>query len=736
MSSGRSLVTRFPLALITSMAALSLISCGGSGDSTGPPAHVAVASVLLSTSSSSLTVGQTVQLAVATKDASGNVLTGRTVSWSSSSTPIATVSATGLVTAVAPGPVTIFASSENKAGSIPLTVTAVPVNAVVVTPGVDSLLAAQTVQLSAATTDAGGRTLTGRSITWTSSTPSVATVSTTGLVAAVAVGSTDVSATSEGKADTAHITVSACTSLSLTVGQVHTLTTAEKATLCVSSGASASEYVLVPFSNSTVASSTTPVHLTATSTSAVLAPLTSRTTAGATTFGSAPSPAVSRSLEIDFRSRERSELSSRIAGARNALHGTTRGPLAPFLTGVASSPPVGSFIQINTNLAGSSCSAKVLHPAKVIAVLTHTIVLYDTLSPAGGYTSGELASFGQAFDTLGYALDTVNFGTPSDIDGNGRVAILFTPGVNAIPGPPGGYVGGLQATRDLLTVANCAGSNEGEMFYMPVPDPNSTINGNYTNKSALSNIVLSVLGHEFQHLINAGRRIYVNGASSLEEVWLNEGLSHIAEELLYYRISGNTRNANIGISTLQSSQAQLDAANTYIVQNFLRLRTYMIAPETNSPYSQVDALEMRGAIWQLLRYSADRKGGTERSVWYPLVNSTATGQANFNSVFGNIITMTHDWSIAQVTDDGGYTIGANYTSPSWNFRTLLPPLNSGTFPLLTHSLVSTPVDVSLAGGGSAYLRFRVAANTVAKLSATSSSAAVPASIDMTIVRTQ
>ena len=85
-----------------------------------------------------------------------------------------------------------------------------------------------------------------------------------------------------------------------------------------------------------------------------------------------------------------------------------------------------------------------------MAVLAHTIVLSDTLSPAGGYTTQEMTDFGQAFDTLGYALDVQNFGAETDIDGNGRVAILFTPGVNVIPGPPGGFVAGLFAGRDLV----------------------------------------------------------------------------------------------------------------------------------------------------------------------------------------------------------------------------------------------------------------------------------------------
>jgi len=165
-------------------------------------------------------------------------------------------------------------------------------------------------------------------------------------------------------------------------------------------------------------------------------------------------------------------------------------------------------------------------------VLPRTIVLIDTLSPAGGYTDAELAAFGAAFDTIGFALDTTNFGGNTDIDSNNRIAIFFTPGINQIPGPVGGVIGGLFAARDLFpaNTTGCVASNEGEIFYMPVPDPGSTINGNYKDKTFISELVAPTLVHEFQHLINAGRRIFVNDADDLEEVWLNEGLSHIAPD--------------------------------------------------------------------------------------------------------------------------------------------------------------------------------------------------------------
>jgi hypothetical protein len=423
------------------------------------------------------------------------------------------------------------------------------------------------------------------------------------------------------------------------------------------------------------------------------------------------------------------------------MRGGARGGFVPrSLTAILPTPVVGSVVQINANLTGNSCTApKQLHSATVVAVLTHTIVLSDTQSPQpGGYTDAELTSLGQAFDTDGWDLDVLNFGAPSDVDNNGGIAILFTPSVNALPGPPGGTVGGLFAARDLFpaTASGCVASNEGEMFYVPVPDSNKTINGNYSVKANLIKDNLGTLVHEFQHLINAGRRIYVNNASSFEEVWLNEGLSHIAEELLYYRKSTNSPRSNIDLTQLRSSQAQLDAVNTYQINNMGRLITYMQATEINSPFSQVDGLAMRGAIWQLLRYSADRKGGAEQSTWSALVNTTASGQLNFNAVFGDIITMTRDWAVAQFTDDAGLNVAANYTHPSWNFRSVLPPINQNKFPLLTRPLLGTPVDIQLNGGGAAYLRFMVGANAPATIYATSSGQDVPASVDFILVRTQ
>src|SRR6266571_4158567 len=76
-----------------------------------------VATVTVSPASASIRVGNTVQLTATLKDANGNVLTGRTVTWTSSNTKTATVNASGLVSGLATGSATITATSEGKSGT-------------------------------------------------------------------------------------------------------------------------------------------------------------------------------------------------------------------------------------------------------------------------------------------------------------------------------------------------------------------------------------------------------------------------------------------------------------------------------------------------------------------------------------------------------------------------------------------------------------------------------------------
>ena len=197
-----------------------------------PPPPVPVASVSVAPTSLSLTVGQTGQLTATPRDASGNPLSGRVVTWTTSSAAVATVNSNGLVTAQGAGSATITAVSEGKSGTATTSVSNVPVASVTVSPATASMIVGQTVQLTATLKDASGNVLTGRTVTWTSSNGGAATVNGTGLVTAVAAGTAIITAACEGKSSTSTVTVNppvasvsvTPATLSLTVAQTGQLT--------------------------------------------------------------------------------------------------------------------------------------------------------------------------------------------------------------------------------------------------------------------------------------------------------------------------------------------------------------------------------------------------------------------------------------------------------------------------------------------------------------------------------
>ena len=174
---------------------------------------IPVAAVSVNPSSAALNVGQSVSLAAIATDSHSNTLSGRPVTWSTANAAVATVSTAGLVSAIGAGTTTISATIEGQVGTAQVVVTSVappppvPVASVAVTPGTASLNIGGTVTLSANVRDSNGSTLSGRVVTWSTSAPSIAAVSNTGVVTAVAPGSAAITATSETKSGSATITV-------------------------------------------------------------------------------------------------------------------------------------------------------------------------------------------------------------------------------------------------------------------------------------------------------------------------------------------------------------------------------------------------------------------------------------------------------------------------------------------------------------------------------------------------
>jgi uncharacterized protein YjdB len=205
---------------------------GVSGTTALTVSSIPVGSITLSPTTATVSTGSSTTLTASVKDANGAVVTDRVVAWTTSNPLIATVSQAGVVTGVAPGTATITATSETKSANATITVTLVPVGRVQVAPSSVSIPAGQGTTLTATVTDANGIVVTNRPVSWSTSDSRVATVSQSGVVTGVAVGTATISATSGTATGTSAITVTAAPiqsvsvnppTLSLAQGQTGTL---------------------------------------------------------------------------------------------------------------------------------------------------------------------------------------------------------------------------------------------------------------------------------------------------------------------------------------------------------------------------------------------------------------------------------------------------------------------------------------------------------------------------------
>jgi hypothetical protein len=522
----------------------------------------------------------------------------------------------------------------------------------------------------------------------------------------------------------------------LELGDVHYLTAAEKSAFTVGRG----EYTLVIFNGSPTGASNLQIEAAGENTAAAAGPptpamLPSQLLAFSSAAAGRP-PEYDHNFERALRQQERRALQE-FAPAARAWQGRRS---AARVNRIAAPPQVGDRITLNTS--SRTCTDPSDRVGFVRAISERAIIAADSANPDGGFTDEDYRAFAIAFDTLVYPVSAGNFGVPADIDENGRSLIFFTRAVNELTEEGDStLIGGFFFGRDLLPKSatgnfqGCAGSNEAEMFYMLVPDPAGVVNNNKRPKEQVARGTIGVLAHEFQHLINASRRIFINNANEPEQAWLNEGLSHIGEELTFYRASGLAPLQNIDLQRLRSSQRILDAVNAFQVANLGRLIEYLEDPERNSPYQLDDDLATRGSAWALLRYAADQKSPAQQPIWFALVNNVEVGLANFTKVFGEGVPRVRDWTVSVYTDDAVSNVPQAFRQASWNYRSIYPAI-APNYPLKTRQLLgSTPVPVTLSGGGGVFFRFSVAANS-ATVRLTSQSASVPVTVEAALARTK
>jgi uncharacterized protein YjdB len=188
--------------------ALMASACGSSSPATATTPTTVFAQAILFTGAEFLAPGQAGQLTATERSTTGTTKDVTTIAvWTSSNTGVAQVSSTGLVTAVAIGEATITATDAGTTGTWVVSVTAATVTSLLVA-GPGSLSSTQTSQMSAVASLVGGSTqVVTTAAAWQSSNPRVATVDGSGLLTAVAPGTTTITATYMGLAGTWVVTV-------------------------------------------------------------------------------------------------------------------------------------------------------------------------------------------------------------------------------------------------------------------------------------------------------------------------------------------------------------------------------------------------------------------------------------------------------------------------------------------------------------------------------------------------
>jgi hypothetical protein len=271
----------------------------------------------------------------------------------------------------------------------------------------------------------------------------------------------------------------------------------------------------------------------------------------------------------------------------------------------------------------------------------HTLLYVDVETPALFVTEAEAENLGFIFDASIHGTDRSCFGNESDINHDGKVAILMSPAVNEMT-PPGmagsqGFIAGYFLPNDLLPqYLDPRMTNGMEIFYTMIPDPTGQF-GNVFPKDQTLPVIEGVLAHEFLHMILFNYRVLIYGlgymGDYMEEIWLNEGLAHIAENL-----------------------------NGYESSNIARANRYLADPGNVTLIYGGDELDERGASFLFLRHLGDRFGS---GIFKKLVQSRKTGVANVEAATGQYFReLFADWSAAcylsgrGITDDPRF----NYSS--------------------------------------------------------------------------
>lgn len=709
---------------------LAVAACGGGGDGgKGTTEPVRVDRVALSHGSANLLVGDSLLVLATLRDASGNAIAGRTVTWATSNAAAARVSTVGWVMGVGVGSATITATADGKSSTVSVNVSPLSAgpfvgsaSSALLTPGATILLVGQnfsdTPSQNTVTIDGVNATVTAASATQLTVTlpelASFACEATHNANLVVQVGS---------QSDTLQVPLQVAAQRSLALGQSLILLN-QADVRCNELAQAGGRYMVSVFNTSTAIASTSALQLRGAASTVLnaralspaaggVSPRMSGSQSSGAGFGS---PFHTSELQIRKNAgrAHRSDLDedrrlfrAAAPAARTRRSQSSGGPSFNMGRPSLSLNVVGDTTTMkipNRELSNFCTSAPISVRARTVYSGPRAIILEDVAAPLAGTMDSHYQQIGQEFDQVMFPIVTSNFGNPlaydTATDKNGKIIMLFSKQVNDFDG-----ILGFVTACDLFDPAfkfsdntSPVASNFGEIFYAVVPTSAATgfASGlQDMTKDGWRRLIRGTVIHEVKHLAMYAERFAHPTADVLEESWLEEGTAMHSEELFARTITGATRGGNTGYgssanptglfcevrpgsSACPADRPLLVFAAVAWLHDYLR-RNEELTMFGSSPGVTDDA-SFYGTSWAFVRWVLDHHFNDDATFLKALIAEPhLTGVQNIVARTGRpYADLLADFSLALALDDraGTTTSRAQFSFPSWNLTALFQGLNT------------------------------------------------------------
>ncbi len=217
--------------------------------------------------------------------------------------------------------------------------------------------------------------------------------------------------------------------------------------------------------------------------------------------------------------------------------------------------------------------------ARVVAVSDRAVVWAD-VTPGNPATvdMAFVTELLRVFDATIVPRERAVFGMESDVDGDGRIALVLSP-LTADIGQ------GFFWPCDLVNKDGCGGSNRVEAVYLT---PFNLLQAPYNTPAAVNEIV----AHEVGHLVHYGRKVLRNRLTAWEDsVYMQEAFGGLAQDTIGFQFD-----------SLRATKVALDQVNRFSLGDVL-------VDGTAGSFSRDGA--MRGGGYLFARWLYDRAGGDE-----------------------------------------------------------------------------------------------------------------------------